>query len=364
MKENILFIITGIKIGGIETYLLRFLQFKKKQIKPIILIQNLDKDNLFYNDFINLEAKIIYLPIRFSPLSFFKLYSLLKREQINCVCDFRGDFSGISLMISWFANIKNRIVFYRESIHQFQPSFLKNCYIKTLNYLIKRFSTKILSNSSEAFNSFFSKNFIKKKYHKVIKNGVYSKDEFLIVDDVRNFYGIPADAFVIGHVGRYSWAKNHDLIINVAKILCKKYDNCYFLLCGVGVKSAILPKLNKYNLHNKIITPGLCMDIPSHLNAMNVFLFPSYNEGQPNALIEAMITGIPIVASNIPSIIETIRNDMSNVLCDPNAVLDFVSQIEAIKKGDLPYNVEELKRWSRIEYSQKRRFNEFYKELL
>ena len=50
---------------------------------------------------------------------------------------------------------------------------------------------------------------------------------------------------------------------------------------------------------------------------MDVFIFPSYNEGQPNALIEATITGLPIVASNIPSIKETVSEEMNQVLFPP-----------------------------------------------
>jgi glycosyltransferase involved in cell wall biosynthesis len=363
MQKQILFIITGIKRGGLETYLLRFLKLKKNKIKPIILIQKLDKDYAFYTDFVKLGAKIIYLPIKSSPLSLFKFYSFLKREKINSICDFRGDFSGISLTISWLANVKKRIVFYRESVNQFKPNIFKLFYMKMINRLTKLFSTKILSNSQEAFNFFYKNSSLNKKCHKVIKNGVYKKKKIKNID-IKRMLGIPDNAFIIGHVGRYTHAKNHDLIIEIANILCKKYDDIYFLLCGSGVSEAITPKLIKYNLLKKVIMPGLCDNIPSYLNKMNIFLFPSYNEGQPNALIEAMNQGVPIVASNIPAILETVPTDMINVLFDPSDIQSFVSEIIKNKEINPSYNSKKVEKWSKIIYNQKDRFEEFYKELI
>ena len=97
---------------------------------------------------------------------------------------------------------------------------------------------------------------------------------------------------------------------------------------------------------------------------MDVFLFPSYNEGQPNALIEAMIAGVPVLASNIPSIKETVAKEMESYLLNPEAMDDFLKQIENIKNGDIIYDTEKVKIWAQDLYSQNKRFNEFYKELL
>ena len=129
-EKNILFIVTGIKIGGLETYLLRFLKSKKNKINPIILVQSLDKDDLFYEDFIKLGVKIVYLPIKFSPLSFSKFFSILKREKINCVCDFRGDFSGISLLFSSLANGVSKAKNLLMKMVHFIIKNIKSIYIK------------------------------------------------------------------------------------------------------------------------------------------------------------------------------------------------------------------------------------------
>ena len=96
---------------------------------------------------------------------------------------------------------------------------------------------------------------------------------------------------------------------------------------------------------------------------MNVFLFPAVNEGQPNALIEAMILGIPIVASNIPAILETVPSEMKSVLFDPDDIQSFVDKLKGNIEKKSHYSSNKVKDWSRINYSEKKRFEEFYNEL-
>lgn len=364
VKNKVLFIITGFNRGGLETYLKRFLHYQENRIRPIIMIQKLDRDDLFYEDFIKFNPKIVHLPINFSPVNIFRFYSLLKREKIITVCDFRGDFSGIPLFISWMANVKNRIVFYRESVYQFKANYFKLFYTTILHRLTLFFSTKILSNSQEAFNNFYKNDSLNKKYHKVIKNGVYNSNIDLISkEDIRKKLMIPQNAFVIGTVGRYAPSKNYNAIIEIANIICNEYDNVYFLLCGANVSKFMTPKLIEYNLVDRIIMPGMCDNIFAFFNEMNVFLFPSVNEGQPNALIEAMILGIPIVTSNIPSILETVPSEMKSVLFDPDDIQSFVDKLKGNIGKKSHYNSNKVKDWSRNYYSEKKRFEEFYNEL-
>ena len=355
----------GINNGGLETYLLRFLQYKKDDLITVVLYKNRDVNKELFEKYLNAGAQLFRLPVSLSPFAMYKFYIFLKREKIDVICDFGGDFSGVSLLVSWLANIKNRIVFYRESRFQFTPTFYKSIYVKLLHFFTLKFSTKILSNSNYALDNFYKKNEIKKKYHKVIRNGVYLKntqDENLY-EDVRKKHGIPKNSFVIGHVGRYSSVKNHNLLVEIAKELCTKYDDIYLLLCGREVEESIKDDLIKYDILDKVIMSGFTNNVQSYLKAMDVFVFPSYNEGQPNALIEALIEGVPIIASDIASINETVQIGMNKVLFEPTDKRSFIKEILNFKNGQIPYNVDNVKEWSKNTYSQKDRFLEFYNEL-
>ena len=96
---------------------------------------------------------------------------------------------------------------------------------------------------------------------------------------------------------------------------------------------------------------------------MDVFVFPSFNEGQPNALIEAIIEGVPIIASNIATIKETVHVGMYKVLFEPSDKKSFLKEVLKIKNGQTAYNIDDAKKWSKKEYSQKDRFEEFFLQL-
>ena len=95
-------------------------------------------------------------------------------------------------------------------------------------------------------------------------------------------------------------------------------------------KKGVLSLINKINpkMVEKVKLLGNRSDINELLQIMNVFLFPSTIEGQPNALIEAMISGVPIVTSNIQPIIETTPEKMHRYLKDPFDVDGYVDLIK------------------------------------
>lgn len=107
------------------------------------------------------------------------------------------------------------------------------------------------------------------------------------------------DNFVIGHVGRFHYAKNHDFLIDVfAKILEKK-SNTVLLLVGTGeLEESIKQKARKMGVFNSIKFLGLRSDVERMMQAMDVFVFPSRYEGLPGVVLEAQASGLPCVISD------------------------------------------------------------------
>ncbi len=136
----------------------------------------------------------------------------------------------------------------------------------------------------------------------IIHNGINIKrfmDEKTTREDIRLQLGIPKDAFVIGHIGRFEKIKNHRLIFEVFESALHKIENCYLLLIGHGTLLkyfSMLSKDAKYNNH--IIILSHRSDVPVLLKAMDVFIFPSIKEGLGIVMIEAQIAGLRCVASD------------------------------------------------------------------
>ena len=139
----------------------------------------------------------------------------------------------------------------------------------------------------------------------VVNNGIiFSKfDNPLPSEIVRQKIGIPKEAFVVGHIGRFAEPKNHFFILNCFSKLVVQKPNSFLLLVGNGpLRSIIFSKIRELNLESKVKILDNRTDIPDILNAMNVFLFPSIYEGLGIVLIEAQKMGLPCVVSDkVPS---------------------------------------------------------------
>ena len=359
MKE-VTFLINTLDSGGIENYLLRFLQYYNGEIKPIVIC----KGGAF-GDLESEYRKIKHIKLLkknigfFSLTSYWDLFKYFKNNRVNIVCDFTGNFAGIVVLMARLGRVQRRVAFYRGSTDRFSPSILRNMYNKFCNLLVRNNSTLILSNSKFALLNYFGvENFENNSKYDVVNNGI-DFEKFISLDTVinRKMFDIPDNAYVIGHTGRYTTAKNHKVIIEVFSNLVNENNNIYLILCGKGTKEIIL---NTKLLKERVKVLGYRTDVPSILNLMDLYFFPSLTEGQPNALIEAMIMGLPFIASDISSIKETVPEDQYQYLFDPNDVIGFSDGVKRkIAEGSSKQN-DEISNWAKGKFNHNTLFKKFF----
>ncbi len=115
----------------------------------------------------------------------------------------------------------------------------------------------------------------------------------------RDQLDIPPHEFVVAWAGRLDPVKRLDLIIQCAEILTDLPTR--FLLAGDGPYRTHLQKLLRLSsAADRIHLLGWQDNLLPLLSAADAFIFPSLTEGMPNAVLEAMACGVPIVASDIP----------------------------------------------------------------
>lgn len=318
LKPKVLFIIPSVSPGGIETYLLRFLKAKGKEMEAMVLVRSQTRGRLF-EEYWALGIPLGFMPLGyFNPFRWFRYYHFFRKNRFDTVCDFNANFAGIPLWLAKLAGIKKRIAFYRQGKDHFKPGLLKKTYNKWMNRLVYQNATKILANSKAGLDNFFPGKSRDDTRLKVIYNGLDIAQHQVKADKnaIKKSLGIPEDSFVIGHTGRYDKSKNHETIFKVAKQLIRENPNVYLVLCGPGPEQ-LGERVRSLEIETNVRLLGYRSDIHLLLQVFDVFYFPSITEGQPNALIEAMVAGIPIVASNIPSIKEIIPHKSTNLLVDP-----------------------------------------------
>ncbi len=364
--NNICFLIPGLNAGGIENYLLRFLSFFPDEKNFTVLVRNKKKGDL-YDEYKKTGVNIRFQEVGFlNPFKWYLLYIYFKNQKFKTICDFNGNFAGIVLIIARFAGIQKRIVFYRRSSNAFKETWFNLKYNYFVNKLVYKNATKILSNSQHAIDFFFPNRCISDNRFKVISNGI-KLSAYKIKEtkkEARSFFNLPLNKFIIGHIGRYDPAKNHETIFMLAKKIKQDKQNICFLFAGKYTDSQeFLKRVEFHGIEDICICLGLQTRLPLLYKAMDLFYFPSLTEGQPNALIEAMAAGIPFITSNIPPIKEMIPKSVHSNLIDPldfNSALEIINEVQQNENYSkkMIFNNEILKR-----FSEEETFKIFFYEL-
>lgn len=363
--SKICLILPGLDAGGIENYVLRFLQYKKEVSTVTIVSRNKAKGDLF-QEYLQTGATLHWQQVSYlNPWKWFLLLRFFRKNSFTVVCDFSENFAGIPMLIATMAGVKKRIAFYRRSSHAFNYSWYRLAYAKMMNLLVYNFATAILSNSRYAFHFFFGEKQQEARF-RVIHNGLNASDfaKKGTTEAARKYLGILENVYLIGHCGRYDVAKNHETWFKVAYELTQKYKNIRFLFCGKGTDSpAFLAKLQSHKIDNYCYAIGLSNEVPLVLQSMDLFYFPSVTEGQPNALIEAFMAGVPVLASNIDPIKEAVPVQYHDKLLDPMDVLQAVTAIEQHYNGEAKTSCEDMKAWATKKFDADINFKLFNDEL-
>lgn len=135
----------------------------------------------------------------------------------------------------------------------------------------------------------------------------------------RKRYDIPADAFVVGHLGRLAPEKNLAFLGRAVVQFLRENSDTRFLLVGDGPSARDLIESFKIaGVYAQLILTGKLTgrDVCDSYRAMDVFAFSSFSETQGMVLAEAMAAGLPAVALDASGVREVVRNDENGYLLD------------------------------------------------
>lgn len=152
-----------------------------------------------------------------------------------------------------------------------------------------------------------------------------------------------SERFVFLNIGRFVYAKNHETLIHAFAIFHKKYSNSYLYLIGQGSEENKIKHLVKsLSLTDCVEFLGTKAEVSYYLSTTDCFILPSRYEGMPMTLIEAMASGMPIIASNVGGIPDMLTDNENAILIDPTVegVLGAMEQIyqEPALRNKLAHN--------------------------
>lgn len=141
--------------------------------------------------------------------------------------------------------------------------------------------------------------------------------------------GIGENTVALLSIGEMIKRKNHESVLRAISKL--KNENFICLICGKGELEEQLKKLSRdLKISQKIRFLGYRNDIPEVCLASDIFIFPSYQEGLPVAVMEAMSAGLPVVCSAIRGNVDLIKDGVGGFVHNPNDIDGFAKSIEQL----------------------------------
>lgn len=277
-----------------------------------------------------------HFDIKRSPFSFhnikayFQLKQLIHTEKFDVVhC--HSPMGGVLARLASKASGVKTIIYTAHGFHFFKGAPPLNWIIYyPIEKFLARLTDILITINLEDYRR--AKKFKAKKVVYVPGIGV-NTDKFKKINVDRNEkrkdLGVSQNDIVILSIGEMIKRKNYETALRtIAKL---KNDNVKYLICGTGQLENDLKEMAlNLNILDKVIFLGFRNDIPEICMVADLFLFPSFQEGLPVSVMEAMAAGLPIVCSSIRGNEDLIVNGINGYLASPENEDLFVQHISEL----------------------------------
>lgn len=293
---RILHVVTYMGRGGLETMLMNYYRhIDRERVQFDFLTHRYFKAD-YDDEILSLGGMIYHLPrlVPWSPSYKKALKQFLSEHPEYRIIHVHQDcLSSIILKIAKKNNIPVRIAHAHNSNQDKNLKYPIKLWYKRS---ISKYATKLFACGDKAGQWMFDG-----APYQVVNNAI-DANKFtynpIIRGKMRKQLGL-LDEVVVGHVGRFSQAKNHSFLLEIFVAFLVKNPNAILLLVGSGENMAkIQSKALEIGIAEKIRFLGIRTDVAELLQAMDVFVFPSLYEGLPVTMIEAQAAGLPCVISD------------------------------------------------------------------
>lgn len=289
-------------------------------------------------EIVALGCRVYVVPFQRTPLKKdnFKAYKSLKNIIVKERYDMVHTHTPVASVIVRLVcrNLKNVRVFYTaHGFHFFKGAPWINWLIYyPLEHWLSRYTDTLITINKEDYKR--AKKLFKAKRIKYIPGVGIDIERFTNIKQNKNLnrykLGLAENAYVILSVGELNKNKNHEIIIKaLAKI---KNPQIHYLICGDGLlKDYLMNIAFELGVDCNIHFLGFRNDVEEMYKISNLFVFPSYREGLPVSVMEAMASGLPIVCSSIRGNLDLVDNGRGGYAVNATDVDGFVKAILHLK---------------------------------
>lgn len=267
-------------------------------------------------------------------LAFLRLYSLLRNLKPDIVNAGTPKAGLLGMLAAWMARVPLRIYTLR-GLRLETKKGLARFVLSLTERIAAACAHRVICVSDSLRKRYLALNLSRENKMVVLgagsSNGVDVK-RFSGTGDkeaLRISLGIPADAPVVGFVGRLTQDKGVVELVNGFELLLQQIPNVRLVVLGDFEKGDPLNDslISKIKKHRQIVLTGFVEDTAAYYSLMDVLAFPSHREGFPNAPLEAGACEVPTVGFKVTGTEDAIENGITGRLIDPYNVSDFVDAL-------------------------------------
>lgn len=296
---KILYVGVSNNLGGIETFVINtFRQIEHRDIQVDFL--KYSSSICFEDEIIKNGSKTFQLSAR--GLHFFKHYlELIKFFRKNKGYDIVHYHLNTASCIAALVVAK---IYGIKTIAHSHNEYKGNSFVSSFLHKLNKKILPLFTDGYLACSDLAGRDMFGKRRFTIVNNGIDTLN-FAYDEDVRSCvrseFNIKNEVLV-GHIGAFKYQKNHAFLIDIFSEYHKINPNSKLMLVGDGdLRLEIEAKVVSLELSKYVIFTGLRYDISSLLQAMDLFLLPSYYEGLPIVTVEAQSSGLQLFITDVIS---------------------------------------------------------------
>ncbi len=304
---------------------------------------------------------------RFDPRAVFELASFLKRQKIQLLCTHGFKANTVGALAKNVAGVP-QIAFCRG----WTAETLR---VRAYEALERRFlalADRIICVSEAQAEYFATKHLLQPRISVVHNAMLDSIDTGAECDReaAKMQLGFSPATLVIGAVGRLSVEKGQRYLVEAAPGLVREFRDLKIVLLGEGrERESLESQVKRLGLENVVVLPGFHKNVARWMQAFDVLANCSLTEGIPNAILEALAVGTPVVATSVGGVPELIKDRETGLLVAPGSSEALAGGLaEVLRDSSLALKLGQAGRdWVRTRFSasvQRDSLLEAYRQIL
>lgn len=330
MTRRILHVVGGMDRGGIQGWLMDLLRSVDRQRYHMDFLVQSNAESAHDREIVELGSKLLYCPSISNPWNFGGRFARVLEQQqaYDIVHSHIYAVTGLVLRFAARLGVPLGIAHAHADRRTLEVAsgLTRQLQLRLMKAWIRKYAGVKLAVSRNAAEDLFGPAWRQDPSVRVVHCGLDLAPYRVVRDrgEMRARLLLPADALVIGHVGRFDPEKNHAFLVEVAAEAIKLNERVHLLLVGDGaLRRDTERRAAALGVAGQVHFAGARDDVPAILRAaVDLFVFPSVSEGLGLAAIEAQAAGLPcLISDRVPTEADVVPSLISRRSPDEAAAL-------------------------------------------